>query len=502
MRNTPTTAEMRSLFERAPQPMLIADAGTGRILRVNEAALELYGYSPEEFLDIAVAQLEAKPRIAPTGAARRVRHNIKGGGLVDVELKTSRVKWGGREADLLVVSEVGHRRQWEDRITQAERMAAVGLLAGGVAHDFNNLLTIITGYSQILLSTMTEGDTNRAAVEQILKASDRAASLTRQLLAFSRKQKVQPKIIDLNALVQGMSTMLRRLIGEDIELHVGLAPNAAKVSADPGQIEQVIMNLAVNSRDAMPEGGTLTIETRNVVLDEEYAANHMGVTPGPYVLLSVSDNGTGMDQETRLRLFEPFFTTKAPGRGTGLGMSTVFGIVKQSGGNVEVYSEPGSGTSVKTYLPLVEAESANLEKKDEAAHQHGRGSETILLVEDEEAVRLLVRKTLERQGYHVLDAPNAKEARRITREHRGPLHLLITDVVMPQESGRQLAEWIVTARPEIKVLYMSGYTDHAIVNNNVISADVAFIQKPFAPSALARKVREVLEGNQPKRLHA
>jgi hypothetical protein len=481
--------------------MWVLDTDTHELLDVNQAAIERYGYSRSEFLGKRAGDIEIRGSMK-AGAPHQPKHRYNDGRVVDVEVSSRPLVYAGRQAELVTIVEIDQRRHMEERIAQAERMAAVGLLAGGVAHDFNNLLTIITGYSQIVLSSLPDHDGNRPAVEQILKASERAASLTRQLLAFSRRQKVQPKIIDLNALVQSMTTMLRRLIGEDVELHVGLGQNVGRVSADPGQIEQVIMNLAVNSRDAMPEGGSLTIETGNVDLDEEYALDHVGVKTGPYVLFAVSDNGSGMDRETQDRLFEPFFTTKAPGRGTGLGMSTVFGIIKQSNGNLEVYSEPGKGTSVKVYLPRVQDE-GSAERKEEHAGHHGHGSETILLVEDEDAVRLLVRKTLERQGYQVLDAPNAKEARRLTREHKGPIHLLITDVVMPQESGRQLAEWMLTERPEVKVLYMSGYTDHAIVNNGVIGGDTAFIQKPFAPPALARKVREVLEGNGvPKRLHA
>jgi signal transduction histidine kinase len=500
-RRSPTVKEIRSLFQAAPQPMWVADSATHELLDVNDCAIERYGYSREEFLSMRTDDLEVRAAPKPGATRRPPRHRLKDGSAIDVETASSNLTYAGRGAELTAVMEMGGWRRMDERISQAERMAAVGLLAGGVAHDFNNLLTIITGYSQIVLSSISEHDSNRMALEQILRASERAASLTRQLLAFSRKQQVQQKIVDVNAVVQGMMTMLRRLIGEDIELHVALGQDVHKVNADPGQLEQVVMNLAVNSRDAMPEGGSLTIETRNVDLDEAYTHEHVGVAPGRYVLLAVSDNGRGMDRETQARLFEPFFTTKAAGRGTGLGMATVFGIVKQSNGNVEVYSAPGQGTSIKVYLPMADIEAAS-DKKEEGVASHGKGSETILLVEDEEAVRQLVRKTLEVQGFRVMDAPNAKEARRIAREHQGPIHLLITDVVMPQESGRQLAEWMLTERPETKILFMSGYTDHAIINNGVIGSDMAFIQKPFAPPALSRKVREVLDSGGAKRFHA
>jgi PAS domain S-box-containing protein len=497
------TRDIQALFDQAPQPMWVAARKAGRIVRVNEAALALYGYTREEFLELTASDIEPKKPEQEPGRSRFARHVRKSGAVLEVEVNCTQTTIRGDDVEIVAVSELSHRRQWEDRVVQAERMAAVGLLAGGVAHDFNNLLTIITGYSQILLSSLADSDVHRPAVDQILRASERAANLTRQLLAFSRKQKLQLKVIEVNALVQGMTTMLRRLIGEDIELHVKLSPETGRILADPGQIEQVIMNLAVNARDAMPDGGALTVETAIIELDNEYTASHINVRPGAYVLLAVSDNGAGMDAETQSRLFEPFFTTKAQGRGTGLGMSTVFGIVKQSGGNIEVYSEPGRGTSVKVYFPRAEADAhTERSERDESTAQHRAGGETILLVEDEDAVRMLVRKTLERQGYNVLDAPHAKEARRISRAHHGPIHLLITDVVMPQESGRQLAEWMLTERPEIKILYMSGYTDHAIVNSGVIHSDVAFIQKPFAPAALARKVREALEGGESKRLHA
>jgi CheY-like chemotaxis protein len=330
-------------------------------------------------------------------------------------------------------------------------------------------------------------------VEQIMKAGERAAGLTRQLLSYSRRQVLQPKLLNLNQLLTGMEAMLRRLIGEDIELRFATRTDIGQVNADPGQIEQVVMNLAVNARDAMPRGGILTIETRNVELDEHYVATHPAVKTGQYVSLVVSDNGTGMDAETRAHLFEPFFTTKAQGQGTGLGMTTVFGIVKQSGGGMDVYSEQSHGTSVKVYLPRIDQPAAT--ETEAPAAKAARGSETILLVEDEEQVRNLIRDTLRREGYKVLDAPSAADARRIASAYKGAIHLLISDVVMPKEGGRDLAAGVLARRPGMKVLFMSGYTDQAVVNSGLLPGKSAFIQKPFTPAALSGKVRELLGGN-------
>jgi len=330
-------------------------------------------------------------------------------------------------------------------------------------------------------------------VEQIMKAGERAAALTGQLLTFSRRQVLQPRILNLNHLLGGLDNMLRRLIGEDIELRFAPARDLGQVSADPGQIEQVAMNLAVNARDAMPHGGMLTIETCNVELDEAYTAAHVNMKPGPHVAMMVSDNGMGMDAETRAHLFEPFFTTKAQGKGTGLGLTTVFGIVKQSGGGVDVYSEPGKGTTVKVFLPRVDQPAVDEVETPQAKAVHGH--ETILLVEDEEQVRNLVRETLRREGYKVLDAASADQARQIGASYKRPIHLLITDVVMPKEGGRDLADSLVSKRPAIKVLFMSGYTDRVVLQGGMLAGEPAFLQKPFTPAALTRKVREILGGN-------
>jgi CheY-like chemotaxis protein len=368
-------------------------------------------------------------------------------------------------------------------------------LAGGIAHDFNNLLTVITGYSSLILQRLPDDDPLRPQLAEVEKAGFRASSLTRQLLAFSRKQVLQPKVFDLGSLVADLSKMLRRLVGENIELNTVLRNGAGRVYADPGQVEQVLMNLVVNARDAMPKGGKLTIEVEDVDLNEEYAGMHIAVKPGQYLMLAVSDTGLGMDSETKKRIFEPFFTTKEVGKGTGLGLSTVYGIVKQSGGNIWVYSEVGKGTTFKIYLPVVESKAESI--KVTAKHSElPQGSENILLVEDEAMVRTLARTILEQLGYRVLEATNGEEAVRIFESQREPIHLILTDVVMPLMGGKELADRIGSIKPETRVLYMSGYTDDAIVHHGVLDPGTAFLEKPFSPNSLAHKVREVLESRR------
>jgi CheY-like chemotaxis protein len=371
-------------------------------------------------------------------------------------------------------------------------MEAIGRLAGGVAHDFNNILTVIKGYSQLSLTEMKEGEPLRENIEEIKKSADRAADLTRQLLAFSRRQVMEMKVLDLNDLLRNLDKMLHRVIGEDIELATILEENLGRVETDPGQIEQVIMNLAVNARDAMSKGGKLTIETANVDLDQAYARAHVAVKPGPYVMISASDTGVGMPPEIRDRIFEPFFTTKEKGKGTGLGLSTVYGIVKQSGGNIWVYSEPEKGTTFKIYLPRVDEPFEELKEKL-AKEELPRGNETILIVEDEEDVLKLAGRILSRQGYHILEASGGEEALRICKKRKEPFHLLLTDVVMPQMSGRQLEEQLSRVCQDFKVLYMSGYTDNAIVHHGILEKGLSFLQKPFTLEGLLRKVREVLD---------
>jgi signal transduction histidine kinase len=377
-----------------------------------------------------------------------------------------------------------------EQLRQSQKLEGIGQLAGGIAHDFNNLLTAINGYSDLMLRRLGAGDPLRRNAEEIRKAGERAASLTRQLLAFSRKQVLQPLVLDLNGVVADMDKLLRRLIGEDIDLVTSLEPKLGRVKADPGQIEQVVMNLSVNARDAMPRGGHLTIETKNVYLDKTYAHNHMSVQPGRYVMLAVSDTGVGMGAQIREHIFEPFFTTKEAGKGTGLGLSMVYGIVKQSGGNIWVYSEPGHGTTFKIYLPQIEEEAST--ESSVIASEEAAGTETILLVEDEAMLRELIREILELEGYTVLAASNGHEALFICEQQQGTIDLLITDVVMPEMSGRELAERLDHKCSDVKVLFMSGYTDDAIVRHGVLQASAFFLQKPFTPDALAIKVREVL----------
>jgi two-component system cell cycle sensor histidine kinase/response regulator CckA len=495
--------KFRLLFEDNPLPMWVFDRETLRFLEANQAAVAHYGYSHEEFLSMTIADIRPAEDVARLkdsivkarglALSGQWRHRLKDGRVIDVEVASHTISYGGREAVLSVLQDITQRKLLEEQLRQAAKMEAVGMLAGGIAHDFNNLLTIINGYSHILLNSIPETDANHSAVEQIMKAGERAATLTRQLLAHSRRQVLQPKLVNLNQLLTGMEAMLRRLIGEDIEFRFAPHREIGQVNADPGQIEQVVMNLAVNARDAMPRGGILTIETRNVDLAAPYTGARIAMKPGKYVALVVGDNGSGMDAETRAHLFEPFFTTKAQGQGTGLGLTTVSSIIKKSGGSLEVQSEPGQGTSVTVYLPRIDQPAA-AETEVPLAKAAG-GSETILLVEDEEQVRNLVHDTLRRAGYKVLDAPSAAEARRIAAAHKGPIHLLLTDVVMPKEGGRELAASLVPQYPAMKVLFMSGYTDQSGVNSGLPTGEAGFIQKPFTPAALSSKVREILGTN-------
>jgi two-component system cell cycle sensor histidine kinase/response regulator CckA len=493
---------LHALIDGSPLAIVALELD-GTVKTWNRAAERMFGWMAEEALGCFLPAVpddrreEFRAHVAAAPAARsetgvETRWWRKDGSPIDVSVSLAALPDPEGAGVIVIAADITERRQLEDQLRQAQKLEAIGSLAGGIAHDFNNLLTVIGGRSHIMGWRVPAGDPLRRDIEIIEQTSDRAAALTRQLLAFSRKQVLQPRVLDLNDVVTGIDRILQRLIGEHIELAVLAGPEPARVRADPSQIEQVILNLAVNSRDAMPAGGRLTIETKNVRLEEEYARTHVGVDPGAYVMLAVSDTGHGMDAATQAQLFVPFFTTKEPGRGTGLGLATVYGIVKQSGGHIWVYSEVGRGTTFKMYLPRVDA-AADAVIVSEALPPPPRGVETVLLAEDDEGVRMLARETLEGSGYTVLEARNPEEALRLAREHRGPIHLLVTDVVMPAMSGRALADQLATTRPGIPVLFMSGYTGDAIVLHGVLDAGAAFLQKPFTPSALARQIRNVLD---------
>jgi hypothetical protein len=503
--------QYRVLFALSPFPKFLFDSQTLRFLAVNDAAVRHYGYSRDEFLAMSLPDIrppEEVPRLMAgikaleTGGEVKgglYRHRKKDGTLIDVEITVQKFVLGGRPCGLAVALDVTARNRLEGQLRQSQKMEAIGNLAGGIAHDFNNLLSVILSYGEMLTADLKPGDPMRHDLEEIVGAGTRAAALTRQLLAFSRQQILQPRVLDLNVAIDGTAKMLKRLVGADVELTVANGPALGMVMADPGQLEQVLVNLVVNARDAMPKGGKLTIETANVELDSKYAATHVDVASGPYVMLAVTDTGSGMDSATRQRIFEPFFTTKEKGKGTGLGLSTVFGIVQQSGGSVLAYSEPGEGTTMKVYLPRTDVASAAAVHAVAPDVRGRRGSETILLVEDEETVRALARTILERAGYTVLEAQNGREALLICEQHKATIHVLLTDVVMPRMSGRQLAERLASVRPDMKVLYMSGYTDDSVVRHGVLDSGVAFLQKPITPEALTRRLREVLEGRPDRR---
>jgi nitrogen-specific signal transduction histidine kinase/ActR/RegA family two-component response regulator len=396
---------------------------------------------------------------------------------------------------MVTILDVTERKQLEEQLRQSQKMEAIGRLAGGIAHDFNNLLTAIVGYSQLLLGGLEVGNPMQGQLEEIKKAGERAASLTRQLLAFSRKGLLQPQVLDLNALVANIDKMLRRLIGEHIELVTVFGPGLECIEADPAQLEQVVLNLVVNARDAMPQGGKIVIETKNLELDEAYADQHPGVSPGRYTMLSVSDEGSGMTAETLKHIFEPFFTTKDRAEGTGLGLFTVYGAVKQNGGNIWVYSEVGRGTTFKVYLPQVN-QVVEVRKADAVSTAAAKGTETVLLAEDEKVVRKFVRSILEKNGYTVLEAHHGSEALRVALQHPGSINLLLTDMVMPLMGGKLLAEKMINLRPGIKVLYMSGYSENAVIHHGILELGTAFLEKPFTVEALERKVRELLDTHQ------
>lgn len=489
----------------------------GRVIEFNAAAARILGYSRAEVVGRPLAEVLLPAKLAESGSMLNFPAGGNGsllgkrvemtgvrfdGSEFPAELSINSIAVAGRDVLTVCLRDLTERKQLERELWHSQKMEAVGQLAGGVAHDFNNLLTVIGGYSDLLLMHMPESDTlGRGSVSEIKKAGERAAALTRQLLAFSRRQVLAPQILDLNAVVSNMEKMMRRLIGEDVELVTALQENLSSVKADPGQLEQVLMNLAVNARDAMPQGGRLTIETHNAYLDEVFCRQHDAtIAPGDYVVISVTDDGCGMDQDTLSRIFEPFFTTKEPGKGTGLGLATVYGIIKQSGGFIDAYSESGEGTTFKVYLPRANSLEAGEKPQEEAGRAQG-GSETILLVEDEDAVRELVEGVLAASGYHVQTASRGDEALQIARRHSPPINLLLTDVVMPQMSGRELADQFALIHPETKVLFMSGYTETSMMRRGILNEDDQFIQKPFSADNLVRRIRSVLDAGQEISVH-
>ncbi len=498
-----TSQRLQAVVDASPVAISVVDEA-GRVVFWSRAAAKLLGWPEEEILGRQLPTVPDQRRLEFEAAMARSRGGEatlyetqwlrKDGSLVDVIASGAPLIGpnGGTTGTMVMLVDITERKELEEQLRQAVKMEGIGRLAGGVAHDFNNLLTVIGGRTYLLLSQMPADHAMRRDIELIQQTGARAAALTRQLLAFSRKQILEPTELDLNEVVSDMQSLLDRLLGEDVDIAMDLDPDLGTVTADYGQIEQVIVNMAVNARDAMPRGGRLTLETRNVELDETYARQHVDVRPGAYVALTVSDTGTGMDAATRARVFEPFFTTKAPGKGTGLGLATVYGIVKQSTGHITVYSEPGYGTNFRVYLPRTEAaEVLPLEARRETSP---RGSETVLLAEDDSNLRTLAREILETQGYTVLESQDVEDAIRIAEGYGGAVELLVTDVVMPRMSGRALADAVKRHRPDIEVLFMSGYTDDAIVHHGVLDPATPFLQKPFNPGSLARKVREVLDG--------
>lgn len=502
----------QKLFDEAPVGYMELDA-RGCLTQVNRTELDMLGYTVEEMLEkpiwkFVVEEEEARQTVMAKlselmqpGRGLERNYKRKDGTTLPVSIEDKFI-WNaqGKVTGIhSVIQDITERKQMEqekknleEQLRQSQKIEAIGRLAGGIAHDFNNLLTVIKGYTQLSLLELKEDHPLKGNLEEIQKSSERAADLTSQLLAFSRRQVLEFKVLDLNTVLSNLDKMLRRVLGEDVQLVTLLAEDLGRVKADPGQMEQVVMNLAVNARDAMPSGGRLTIETANVALDETYARAHISVPPGRYVRLSISDTGVGMTQEVREQVFEPFFTTKEKGKGTGLGLSTVYGIVKQSGGNIWVYSEPGKGTTFKIYLQSVDEPLEELREKM-VGEELPRGKETVLVVEDEEKVRTLIVEILGRQGYRVLEASHGDEALLIHETHDSHIDLILIDVVMPGMTGSELAKRITSLRPEIKTLYMSGYTDNAIVHHGILARGVNYIQKPFTMEGLTRKVREVLD---------
>ena len=504
--------QFQLLFEYAPDAIYLHEL-VGCLINMNRAGEELTGYSRDELrgrrlLESGLLRPQEIPRAAEI-LSRNARHEETGpdeftimkqnGQLAVAEIRTFPVNMRGQTLIMAIARDITQRKrserekeQLEEQLRQAQKMESIGRLAGGIAHDFNNLLTGIIGYAELGMLQQKSRGHQIAELQEIISSGHRAAELTRQLLAFSRKQVLAPTTLNLNEIVTRLERMLDRMIGEDILIVTHLDPAISSVRADPVQMEQMLMNLAVNARDAMPDGGRLTFETGNALLDEEYARTHPGVQPGPYVMLSISDTGQGMSADVQSHIFEPFFTTKEKGKGTGLGLSTVYGIVNQHGGHLWLYSDPGHGTIFKIYLPAVDAPSDQRTFPPDTGEER-RGTETVLLVEDQETVRKLVGSILTEYGYDVLPAPNAREAVRIANAHPTPIHLLLTDVIMPELNGKELAQQLAARHPHMHVIYMSGYTDDVIVHHGMLEPGTDFLQKPLTVHALTQKVRDVLD---------
>jgi len=500
---------LRALLEAAPDACIVCRQDR-TILMANDQAARLFGYESSLLRNQSIEKLvpnwlrgtdasgpNPSPTSTPSGSWRLgLDGNLVGrrrdGSEIPIEISVSPLEHAGQRYVVSFIRNISERKKLEDRVRHSQKLEAVGRLAGGVAHDFNNILTAIIGYSDLLMGSVPQGDPVRDGLLEIKKAGDRAAALTQQLLAFSRKQMLQPTVIDLNALIQETQKMLRRLIPEDIEMQLQLDPQTRPVRADAAQTQQVLLNLVLNARDAMPQGGKLTIQTANTDLSSSYARKHTEVRAGPYAVLSVSDTGCGMDEATQARVFEPFFTTKVQGKGTGLGLATVYGIVKQSGGHIEISSAPGQGSVFRVYLPIAE-EAVPTVSLTSGLTRTPPGTETILVAEDEDALRGLVRRVLEEHGYAVLAGKDGEEALRLCRQHPGAVHLLLSDVIMPNMNGPRLAQEVKSLHPDVRVIFMSGYTDSTLVSRGVSQGEAYFLQKPFRTDTLIQLVREVLD---------
>jgi PAS domain S-box-containing protein len=490
----------RLLFEGNPQPLFVYDVETLAFLAVNDAAVRRYGYTREEFLAQTVTDLTVDQTPSPATVKELPdlhtsgpwQQRTKGGELIEVRLTSIRLVYDGHDARLVVIDDLTERRHLEGQLQQSQRLETVGQLAGGIAHDFNNLLAVILNYAEFVTDELPEGPL-RHDVEEIQRAALRAADLTRQLLIFARREATNPQVLDLNTVVEGVEPMLRRTLGEDIDLTLKLAKDLPSVLADPGQVEQVFLNLTVNARDAMPTGGRVVVETSAVDLDEEYAAGRPGVTPGRYVRLSVSDTGIGMSPEVSSRAFEPFFTTKAAGRGTGLGLATVYGIVAQAGGNIGIYSEPGLGTRISIHLPATDEAAVRVRPAPEQVIAAGGAGRMVLLVEDETAVLLAAARILTGHGYRVLMRGDPADALQVLGEAERQIDVLVTDIVMPGMSGIELGRRAKELRPELPILYMTGYSQEVISHRGTLPADSNFLQKPFTRRALLEAVAKTVD---------